>query len=63
MSEIKQDNNQSEIKQENNQPTEYRELNDSELEVVCGGRRRMIIVGDAEDFIPETEAFIKSEAA
>ncbi|MBE9048233.1 hypothetical protein IQ255_28240 [Pleurocapsales cyanobacterium LEGE 10410] len=27
----------SEIKQENNRPSKYQELNDYELEIVCGG--------------------------
>ena len=53
----------SEIKQENNQPSKYQELNDLELEVVCGGVAVVCLDTDASDFVPETEAFTKSEAA
>ena len=53
----------SEIKQDNNQPSKYQELNDLELEVVCGGLWVVEYDTDASDFIPETVAFTKSEAA
>ena len=53
----------SEIKQENNQPSKYQELNDLELEVVCGGMPIVCTDTDASDFIPESAAFTKSEAA
>ena len=53
----------SEIKQENNQASKYQELDDLELEVVCGGGRFISYDTDASDFIPETVAFTKSEAA
>ena len=53
----------SEIKQENNQPSKYQELNDLELEVVCGGVAIACYDTDASDFVPESEAFTKSEAA
>ena len=51
----------SEIKQENNQPSKYQELNDFELEIVCGGINDC--VGNAKDFIPESVTFTKSEVA
>ena len=53
----------SEIKQENNQPSKYQELNDLELEVVCGGVAVCCKDTDASDFIPESAAFTKTEAA
>ena len=54
----------SEIKQENNQPSKYQELNDCELEIICGGGgRRALCDTDAKDFVPETVAFTKTEAA
>ena len=53
----------SEIKQENNQPSKYQELNDVELEVVCGGTAIAVYDTDASDFVPESVAFTKSEAA
>ena len=54
----------SEIKQENNQLSKYQELNDLELEVVCGGDPRTPDTGDisAKNFTPETVAFTKSES-
>ena len=57
----------SEIKQENNQISAYQELNDFELEIICGGETANCntsnILVHGKDFIPETEAFTKSEAA
>jgi len=59
----------SDIKQENNQPSKYLQLNDFELEVVCGGgggangEYDCTDNSSAKDFIPETAAFTKSEAA
>ena len=53
----------SEIKQENDQSSKYQELNDLELEVVCGGIRVAVYDTDASDFVPESVAFTKSEAA
>ena len=51
----------SEIKQ----ASKYQELNDCELEVVCGGTAAVSasVNTNAKDFIPETVAFTKSEAA
>ena len=57
----------SEIKQDRNRSSKYQELNDCELEVVCGGGANheydCTDNSSAKDFIPETEAFTKSEAA
>ena len=55
----------SEIKQDNNQPSKYQELNDCELEVVCGGTAAVCASNNtnAKDFIPETVASTKSEAS
>lgn len=57
----------SEIKQENNQMFRYEELNDSELEIVCGGGANHEFdcteATSAKDFVPETVAFTKTEAA
>ena len=55
----------SQIKQVNNQPSKYQELNDGELEVVCGGTYHVVssVNTNAKDFIPETIAFTKTEAA
>ena len=53
----------SEIKQDNNQPSKYQELNDCELEVVCGGTAICVKDTDASDFVPESASFTKSEAA
>ena len=55
----------SEIKQENNQSSKYQELDDFELEVICGGAINHCSERNTngKDFIPETVAFTKSEAA
>ena len=53
----------SEIKQENDRASKYQELNDLELEVVCGGTAICAKDTDASDFIPESAAFTKTEAA
>ena len=57
----------SEIKQDNNQLSKYQELNDCELEVVCGGGANHEYDcsdnSSAKYFIPESVAFTKSEAA
>ena len=55
----------SKIKQVNNQPSKYQELNDFELEVVCGGTYHVVssVNTNAKDFIPETVASTKSEAS
>ena len=53
----------SKTKKENDRPSKYTELNDSELEVVCGGASAVPTEANAKDFIPETIAFTKTEAA
>ena len=56
----------SEIKQNNNQSSKYQEIDDFELEIICGGGYSQYDCDDnssAKDFIPETVAFTKSEAA
>lgn len=55
----------SKTKTENNKPSKYQELNDFELEVVCGGNPLQdydLVNGSANDSTPET-INIKSEAA
>ena len=55
----------SEIKQDNERASKYKELNDCELEIVCGGTGAVCssVNTNAKDFIPETVAFTKTEAA
>ena len=56
----------SKTKKENNQPSKYQELNDFELEIICGGSIATVC-SDSEtngkDFVEETPAFIKTEGS
>ena len=56
----------SKTKKENNQPSKYQELNDFELEIICGGNIATVCSStetNAKDFIPESASFIKTEGA
>lgn len=54
----------SKTKKENNQPSKYQELNNFELEIICGGSTTTLCSDsgvNAKDFIPESASFTKSE--
>ena len=56
----------SKTKKENNQPSKYQELNDFELEIICGGSTTTVCSStmvNAKDFIPESASFTKTEGA
>ena len=55
----------SKTKKENNQPSKYQELNDFELEIICGGTTTVCSSSDVngKDFVEETPASIKTEGS
>ena len=55
----------SKTKQENNQPSKYKELDNFELEIICGGSVTICSSSDlnGKDFVEETPAFTKTEGS
>ena len=56
----------SKTKQENNQPSKYKELDNFELEVICGGSTATICSSsnlNGKNFVEETPAFTKTEGS
>lgn len=56
----------SKTKQENNQPSKYKELDNFELEIICGGSTVTMCSSsdlNGKDFVEETPAFTKTEGS